>query len=317
MNAPTPNAPTPNPFDAPEPTTGDLMDDAFEGAGIASSMYDVVGAVQGQDGPGILAASTVAALDALSLRDDPADVLARAGVGWLIEHVSILREPLDALCGDAAEIEDRANGWERLSRSLRTQADSLESSLGNAAGGWSGSAARSYGAAAVREADGLRALAEDCRKVGELVLQSGVLVGTERAIIRDLIAEFLVWLVPKAVAALTATAATAGVGGVVSGGLLIADIIGFANDLWRRTDELLTVLGRMTAAAQEVAANVAKRASTDTMDGVTAAVPGAAESLTGIVTDRAPGMLLEHQKQSASGRETLVGWGPPPGTAIA
>ncbi|GAA1269738.1 hypothetical protein [Saccharothrix xinjiangensis] len=51
---------------------------------------------------------------------NPLGMLASAGVGWLLEHISFLREPLDALLGDAfkREMEQMAAEYEALGKTM-------------------------------------------------------------------------------------------------------------------------------------------------------------------------------------------------------
>jgi hypothetical protein len=41
-----------------------------------------------------------------------------AGVGWLMEHVSFLREPLDRLMGDPKAIEGHAQSWKNIEQRI-------------------------------------------------------------------------------------------------------------------------------------------------------------------------------------------------------
>ena len=75
------SAPTPHLFDAPPPTAEDLVDDRFEGAGIASSFHDMGKAVDGQDGLGIVSAGAALALDHVSVVQDPVATLGSAVAG--------------------------------------------------------------------------------------------------------------------------------------------------------------------------------------------------------------------------------------------
>ena len=51
---------------------------------------------------------------------DPLGLLADAGLGWLVEHVDFLREPLDWLAGHGDRFEDAvATGIARAAQTLR------------------------------------------------------------------------------------------------------------------------------------------------------------------------------------------------------
>lgn len=191
-------------------TTESLSQDA-EGAGVFSSYADLAKAAESQDAGGVAAAATAAGLDTLGVAMDPLGSLAAAGVGWAIEHLPFLREPLDAMLGDPDEIGDRARAWHLLSRELDAQADAFAELVTRDVGGWQGEAADAYRAAAGRLHEALASTGADAAGVGETVLASGAMVGTVRSLIRDAIAEWvgklILWLVASVVSAGLAAAA--------------------------------------------------------------------------------------------------------------
>lgn len=196
----------------------------FDGAGLASSVADLAAAV-GAARPDPTAVAWTAAgvgLDALGFVTDPFGEVATAGIGWLIEHVGFLREPLDRLAGNPAEVLARATDWHRGARAVAAEA--AQRALPDL-GGWTGSAAEAARAAAARDAAALTRLAADCAAVADRLLEVGATIGAERALIRDTIAGFL-WdlarwalasvasagaLTPLAVASAVGEAATLGV----------------------------------------------------------------------------------------------------------
>ena len=76
----------------------------LEGAGVLSSWSDLGEALptDRQWDPGEIGfAASAVALDSLDAAMDPLGALGSAGVGWLIEHVEFLHEPLDWLAGES------------------------------------------------------------------------------------------------------------------------------------------------------------------------------------------------------------------------
>ncbi|SDF45616.1 hypothetical protein [Pseudonocardia oroxyli] len=172
----------------------------LEGAGIVSSVADVLGA----DGAvGLGAAGVGLALDAVDFASDPLGEFTSAGFGWLIEHVSWLREPLDALAGDPGAITAAAAGWGETADMLRR-----ESAGRGAAPAWEGRAAQRYAEAERALGDRLAEAADRADAVAQRIVLAGLAVGTVRALVRDAIADFLA----AAVRWLVATLATSGVG---------------------------------------------------------------------------------------------------------
>lgn len=300
------SAPTPHLFDAPPPTAEDLVDNRFEGAGIASSFHDMGKAVDGQDGLGIVSAGAALALDHVSVVQDPVATLGSAVAGWAMEHIEVLREVLDVLCGDGKQIGERADGWARLSRHLEGRAEELDRAITDVPAVWTGAAAGAYLAAATRQVTSLRELAGDTRELAGLVLDSGVLVGTERALIRDAIADFLGSILSSIVLATAVTVATAGAGAVTVPAVVL-EIVQFARTLVARLEEILRMLEDAAGTATRIGQSLQTRSPSN------AVRASRAESAGAVALDA----VVESQKQQASARETVAEWDGPVPTAPA
>lgn len=300
------SAPTPHLFDAPPPTAEDLVDDRFEGAGIASSFHDMGEAVDGQDGLGIVSAGAALALDYVSVVQDPVATLGSAVAGWAMEHIEVLREVLDVLCGDGKQIGERADGWARLSRHLEGRAEELDRVITDVPAVWTGAAAGAYLAAATQQVTTLRELAGDTRELAGLVLDSGVLVGTERALIRDAIADFLGSILSRIVLATAVTVATAGAGAVTVPAVVL-EIVRFARTLVARLEEILRMLEDAAGTATRIGQGLQTRSPSN------AVRASRAESAGAVALDA----VVESQKQQASARETVAEWDGPVPTAPA
>lgn len=87
------------------------MTDAFAGAGVVESVAGLNQTINAEsEGEtekvlDVTFASIDMAASVAATAVDPLGAVISAGVGWLFEHVSILREPLDALMGDPDEIQ--------------------------------------------------------------------------------------------------------------------------------------------------------------------------------------------------------------------
>ncbi|MDT7613304.1 MAG: hypothetical protein QOF00_751 [Pseudonocardiales bacterium] len=215
--------------------------DNLEGAGALSSWADVHTALQDPDASRISFATLGAGLDSLGAIADPFSSLLSSAIGWAIEHVWFLHEPLDALAGDPKRIEAQAQTWRNVSRALSSAAGDLLGAV-PAATVWSGAAGNGYRAAAGGYAGALDGVAVRAEELAALVLGTGAAVGTERALIRDLIADFLARLVEKALAALVSTSFT--FGGSVAAFLLgvVVEAVILAQRIARRISRLLDAL---------------------------------------------------------------------------
>jgi len=183
----------------------------WEGAGAASSWADLNAAVAAEhvDPAQVAATAAGAGLDALGAVVHPFDALFAAGLGWLLEHVWWLHEPLDALAGDPTQITAQAQTWHNVAGELgRVAADHRGAVTG--LGGWEGAACDAYLAAVDRHGDALEAAARAATGLADLIVDTGAQVGTVRALIRDAIAEFVSDAVQFLAVMAVAAAVTAG-----------------------------------------------------------------------------------------------------------
>jgi hypothetical protein len=275
-------------LDQPPEPTGSL-----EGAGLFSDLADVFESAS-TGSTEIGADVTATAISALGFIDNPLDELLSAGVGWLIEHVSFLREPLDALAGDPAEIVASGRTWAAISTELTTIAAQRES---GAAGltTWRGQSATAYQRrTATLSAPAIRAGAQAADVLSRQTLAAAALIGTVRSVIRDLVADFVAFLIERAAIAVASSVLTAGgsvaafIAHAVTEGVAVAHrCIAKLTELVRKLGEMGAALGAMRAALGGV---IAKLAS-----GVTSAVAHAVGEPGGKVLE----VVVEGQKQAA------------------
>jgi len=231
-----------------------------EGAGIVSSWVDLVAALDAEqvDPAQVGYAAAAAGLDTLGTALAPFDELAQAGFGWLIEHVTFLREPLDALAGDPAAVLVQAQDWSRVGVELRAAAS--DHRAGTVAG-WEGVAADGYRHSAAQLASAMEEAADRAAALSQLILVTGAGVGTVRALIRDAVAEFLSLVLQYLLAAGTLAFLTAG-GSLATVVLtVVTRAAELATDICRRIRQLLDTLvaaggtaGRLAEAMQRAAA---------------------------------------------------------------
>jgi hypothetical protein len=225
----------------------DQTPEAPEGAGIVSSYADFF-ASDFDDGFQVAFNAAAVGLDTLGFVADPLGSLVGAGIGWLIEHISFLREPLDALTGDPLQIKAAAQSWHGVSLHLSAVATELRGSSGPASGaavvpaGWDGAAARAYGLAAADRAGRIDFVAVKSDELAVSLVKQGALIGTIRSLIRDaitgLVTEAIEWAAGGALAALV----TGGASLVVAAGWIIARAISLASRFARWVADLLSAL---------------------------------------------------------------------------
>lgn len=142
-------------------------------------------------------------LDLLGAAMDPLGTLASAGVGWVIEHVSFLKEGLDLLAGNPEAVTAKAVTWENIAKQLIVSADKYEKSAAEVGKSFSdGGGAVAYQATAKSYADTLRGASGHAQDASTAMNVGAALVGVERGLIRDLISSFVGELIIKGLAAL-------------------------------------------------------------------------------------------------------------------
>jgi hypothetical protein len=210
------------PITASNSTTGAGVFDSWKQVG------DSIGKVQTEHG-GDLAAVSVelginiisAALDTVAFVMDPFAKLIAAGLGWLIEHVSFLKWPLDQVAGNPAEVTKVANELHKIGESLRNTGTSLDETLKSTITQWEGKGHDSFVKSINDRKGWIDANAKASDVAGYMVETTGALIAAVRTLIRDIITTILgdiiaTMLIALALAAVTFGASIAvGVGKVV------------------------------------------------------------------------------------------------------
>jgi hypothetical protein len=174
----------------------------YEGAGIfeaALGARDAFAADNNLAGFGNVA---VVGLSALGAVMDPFQAIFAAGVGWLMEHLDCLREPLDWLAGDPKEIEGQAKTWQNLQQRTYEATEFFVGQVRSTASQWGSEAATAYRAKASEMAESMLALGAVADSMSDATLKAGALVGIVRNTVRDLIAEVVGAALSKALQSL-------------------------------------------------------------------------------------------------------------------
>ncbi|GAB3492731.1 WXG100 family type VII secretion target [Amycolatopsis cihanbeyliensis] len=214
------------------------------GAGIVDTVNQ---AAQDLDNPEDWAMDGLAlGLDALGFVANPLGGLLSAGIGWLIEHLDFLREPLDDLAGDPAAINRIAATWgEDVRKEVAEVADQYRKAVKSEIPSWEGDAADQYRKSAEQLAAQIGSLDGASTAVSQAVQGSGMLVATVRGIIRDLIAEVVSEIVLAAAAALASSWFTLGGSIAAFTGWAVARGAATAGKIAGKISKLLTKLANI------------------------------------------------------------------------
>ena len=174
----------------------------YEGAGVVEAALGVKDGLASGSYASVAGNGAVVGLSALSAVMDPFQVIFAAGVGWLMEHVSVLREPLDWLAGDPKEIDGHAVTWRHLQQRTYEATEYFAGQVNTATADWGSLAVDAYRQRAATMVQGTLALGAVADAMAEATVLAGSIVGLVRNTVRDLIAEVVGAAVSKALQAL-------------------------------------------------------------------------------------------------------------------
>ena len=115
----------------------------------------------------------VAGLDVLAFAANPFKELMMAGVGFIIEHVDFLREPLDWLAGDPAEITALSQTWTNIAGQLAEASEAFATELEGLTG-WDDEVSEAYRETAAAYQASLAKAAEWSQETSRGVAVAGV-----------------------------------------------------------------------------------------------------------------------------------------------
>lgn len=152
----------------------------IKGTADAMDRGDILGSAMGV---------TNVAMDIIGIAGDPMGAITSAGVGWVLNAVSFLREPFDVLLGNPSAITGSSQSWMTAANSLSNTAAQYRQKANTQTCNWTGRAGNGYRAASNNQANGLEALAKACKVVSSAIDQAGKAVAQARKVVLDLITE--------------------------------------------------------------------------------------------------------------------------------
>jgi len=226
--------------------------DAWAGTGVLEAYHGMITSIGDEsaseadhvlgvafDSIGALSATVAAVLDPLA-------TLFASGVGWLFEHISFLRKPLDHLLGDKAAIQANVDATSRVAAHLRQLADDHRGALGTT-DGWTGVSSERFRASMAQLGRELDALAEAVRTKAKIVSVTGTLVVVLRDIVRDAIAQFAGSLISGAIQAAALLVPTFGASVPIFIGKTVHRAVALGASIAAKIAKLVAALGRNTA----------------------------------------------------------------------
>ena len=174
---------------------------------------------------------------------DPLGSIIGAGVGWLIEHVSFLRDALNQLMGNPEEIQANVEANKARAAELRVLAEDHKSGLATF-DGWSGQSSERFKASMDGMGQELDDLANAVESKAKIVAIMGMLVTVLRDIVRDLIAQLIGSLIAGALIAAAMMIPTFGTSIAVFGGFAVGKAVALGVNIASRVARVVAALGR-------------------------------------------------------------------------
>ncbi|WP_326837631.1 hypothetical protein VSH64_22550 [Amycolatopsis rhabdoformis] len=243
----------------------DNLNSQTSGAGVLNDIASGLTDFRSKDWLNLGADAVTVGLDLLGVVMDPLGSLASAGVGWLIEHISFLKEGLDKLAGNPEAVSAKAVTWDNVSKQLEQSATQYDQAAAKVAPDFQGAGGTAYQNMAKGYAATLRGASGQAHAASIGMNVAAALVGTERGLIRDMISSFVGELIVKAIAALAASWCTFGgtiaafiADTVIEGGILAEKISGRIAQVVEKLEKLIQSAGKSRGAIEE-ATNALKK----------------------------------------------------------
>jgi uncharacterized protein YukE len=171
---------------------------AYSGIGILDPATQCINAISSGDWVEVGIDTASASLDTLNYVSNPAGELLSYGVGWLMEHVEVLSEPLDWLAGSPDAITAHAQTWGNIADAVSAARQDYARAVSGDLTTWQGAAAGAYRAHAQGSDHLLEAMAIAADGISVAVTMSGLIVAAVREQIRKMITELVGYLIEYA-----------------------------------------------------------------------------------------------------------------------
>ncbi|WP_089959484.1 DUF4573 domain-containing protein [Lentzea xinjiangensis] len=184
-----------------------------------------------------------AASATVMLAIDPLGSIIGAGVGWLIEHVSFLRDALNQVMGNPEEIQANVEANKARAVELRTLAEDHKNGLATF-DGWTGTSSERFKTSMDAMYQELNDLASAVETKAKIVAIMGMLVTVLRDIVRDLISQLIGSLIGGALLAAAAMIPTFGASIPIFCGFAVGKAVALGTNIASRVARVVAALGR-------------------------------------------------------------------------
>ncbi|MBN6036174.1 hypothetical protein [Amycolatopsis sp. 195334CR] len=162
----------------------------LEGAGLLQDIADgCTKCGNGEWTEGLLDIGVGLGADGLGLLKNPVEALLGMGFGWVIEHLSPLKDLLDWFVGNQDQLGLAVNAWAKVSDGVQAAAEHFTAKVMEDSATWWGVGAEQYRKYAQQRVDILHALSDSARTVATAIETSKSILKVVRDIIRGILAD--------------------------------------------------------------------------------------------------------------------------------
>ncbi|MBP2335099.1 F0F1-type ATP synthase assembly protein I [Saccharothrix coeruleofusca] len=225
--------------------------DGFSGAGMVDTVAGLVKSIRENNTAAIAAYGVGLGFDVVGAALNPLGAVIGAGVGWLIDHIFFLREPLDLLMGDniavRLETDKIKKDAEKYQAIATTHVEALKK-----LDPWTGETAQRFKDSMIKVADEIQAIALGVHGAAEIMATMGACVTAFRSLVRDIIAMVVGNLIGGAITAAGLAPFTFGASIVAFVGVAVATAMEALGRIMRHIANLKSLLTANKNATQQI-----------------------------------------------------------------
>lgn len=198
------------------------------------------------------------ASDAGSVLSDPLNALISAGLGFLMDVITPLRDELQKVTGDPDALDSGKEAFDELSKDIGKLADELEQITQSGFQNWSGDGKDAAAKRVQTFVKGVRGTANNAANVAQLLEISGTLMEAAYDLVMSIIADVIEWLIVTWVAALAAEIPTFGASTAAAGAATTGEVaVGSANAA-EKVEQTTSLIGRITNIIRKIMSELKK-----------------------------------------------------------
>ncbi|MEV5573074.1 hypothetical protein AB0L06_23785 [Spirillospora sp. NPDC052269] len=183
---------------------------------------------------------------------DPLGALVGAGVGFLVDVIKPLHDMLTWVTGDDGAISEHRGEWDGVAKNLVSLADQMDKDLSRDLETWTGPASE-LGKTRISEfIQGARDTANAIGDVKGLLAFTASLCDTAMSLIKDLISQFVEWLIITWLAAQAAAIPTLGASEAAAAGATTAEVAVATSRGARIVQRVLAVFRKMAEIVRNI-----------------------------------------------------------------